>query len=76
MYSGKLQKNENGEWVIWHKKDTDITATDGGNISVSPIHCFWLQMFGEIGKEMNYVIEDGNAILKPSGPDTHEYVQD
>jgi len=33
-------------------------------------------MFGELGKEMTYIIENGEAILKADGPDTHEYTQD
>jgi len=33
-------------------------------------------MFGEIGKEMTYIIENGEAKLKADGPDTHEYTQD
>jgi len=39
-------------------------------------HSFWLTMFGEVGKEMTYVIENGRAILKADKPDTHEYIQD
>lgn len=74
--TGKLQKNDEGQWVIWHRKDFDMCATDGGDIPINSGHSFWLLMFGEIGKEMNYVIQDGEAILKPMGPDTHEYVQD
>ena len=74
--TGKLQKNNEGQWVIWHKKDFDICATDGGDIPVHDKHFFWLKMFGEIGKEMNYVIEGNYAILKAEGPDTHEYTQD
>ena len=76
MNKGKLQKNSKNEWVIWHKKDSDLVATDGGNIPVDEKHTFWLQIWGELGKEMNYVIENGKAILKPDGPDTHEYTQD
>ena len=74
--TGKLQKNSEGQWVIWHKKDFDMCATDGGDIPVSSQHSFWLTMFGEVGKEMTYVIENGRAILKADRPDTHEYIQD
>lgn len=75
--TGKLQKNEKGDWVIWHKKDSDLIATDGGNIPVHKKHYFWLQMWGKEDKEMNYIIDENNyAILKPDGPDTHEYTQD
>ena len=73
---GKLEKIKEDLWVIWHKKDFDLCATDGGNIPVHEQHFFWLKMFGESGKEMNYVIEGNYAILKADGPDTHEYIQD
>ena len=73
---GKLQKNSEGQWVIWHRKDFDMCATDGGDIPVHEQHSFWLKMFAEEGKEMNYIIEGGVAILKANGPDTHEYTQD
>ena len=74
---GKLQKNEKGEWVISHKMESDLIATDGGYIPVHDKHFFWLKVWGEPGKEMNYVLDENmNAILKPDGPDTHEYTQD
>ena len=73
---GKLQKNNEGQWVIWHKKDFDMCATDGGDIPVHEQHSFWLKMWAEEKKEMNYIIENGVAILRAYGPDTHEYTQD
>ena len=76
IMKGKLQKNSENQWVIWHKKDFDLVATDGGNIPIHEKHSFWLQIWGEEGKMMNYVIENGKAILKPDGPDIHEYTQD
>lgn len=64
-YTGKLQKNSKNEWVIWHKKDFDFCATDGGDIPVHPNHSFWLKIWGVEGSEMFYQIdEQGRAILK------------
>jgi hypothetical protein len=74
--TGKLQKNEKGEWVIWHKKDSDICASDGGNLPVHSKHKFWLQIWGEEGSTMNYEIHDGCAILKAESSIQKNYPQD
>lgn len=64
---GQLMKNENGEWVIWYKKDFDFTATDGGNIPVHPKHSFWLKIWGKEGEYFPFDLsEDGFALLKPN----------
>ncbi len=63
--TGKLQKNSEGNWVIWHKKDFDLCATDGGDIPIHEQHSFWLKIWGKEGSEMTYEIdEQGKAILK------------
>lgn len=60
---GKLQKKDDRNWVV-------------DNTQVHEQHFFWLKIFGENDMEVNYIIEDGIAILKSNGPDTHEYTQD
>jgi len=64
--TGTLQKNKEGQWVIDAGKD----------IPVNSQHGFWLQLFGEVGREMVYVIQEGEALLKASKPDNHIYSQD
>ena len=73
---GKLQKNSEGQWVIWHKKDFDMCATDGGDISIHEQHSFWLKMWGEEGMELAFERQGSEVILKASGPGTHSYTQD
>lgn len=74
--TGKLMKNENGEWVIWYKKDSDLTATDGGNIPIHPNHSFWLKIWGKEGETFPFELTDeGLAILKPK-ESSRTYPQD
>lgn len=57
-------------WENW------LLKVNGVFYPIHEQHDFWLKMFGEVGKEMNCVIENSTVILKSDGPDTHEYTQD
>lgn len=67
VMTGKLFKTGWDNWLL---------KVDGVSYPIHEQHSFWLKMFGEEGKEMNYIIKNGEAHLKSDGPDTHEYTQD
>jgi hypothetical protein len=73
---GKIKLKEDGKWVIWHRKDFDMCATDGGDVPVHPQHNLWLLIFGKDDKLMLYFLKDGFAFLVPSEPYIREYTQD
>ena len=65
--TGKLFKTEWDNWLL---------KIDGVFYPIHQQHSFWLKMFGEVGMEFKFEMKGGEVILKPIGPDTHEYVQD
>jgi len=67
VMKGKLFKTGWDNWLL---------KVNGVSYPIHEQHSFWLKIWGEVDKEMNYVIENGVAILKAYGPDTHEYTQD
>ena len=67
MNRGKLFKTGWDNWLL---------KVNGVSYPIHEQHSFWLKMWAEEGKEINYVIENGVAILKAYGPDTHEYTQE
>lgn len=72
---GKLYKKENG-WVIQYKMDSDLIATDGGEIPTHPNHSFWLKIWGETGMEMNFKIDDSGYAVLSANSETVFYPQD
>ena len=67
VMTGKLFKTGWDNWLL---------KVDGVSYPIHEQHDFWLKIWGEDGKEMNYTIKNYLAYLKADGPDTHEYTQD
>ena len=65
--TGKLFKTGLDNWLL---------KVNGVSYPIHEQHDFWLKMFGEEGMEFKFEMKGGEVILKPMGPDTHEYVQD
>ena len=71
MNKGTLLKKDN-KWYVSRIEEGDWETY----YPVDEYHNFWLQIWGEPGKQMNFIINDGKATLKPDNPDTHIYTQD
>ena len=72
LLRGILSKHEN-KWYVNIIEEGDWNT----QYSINSNHNFWLQIWGEEDMEVCFGIdENGKAILKACGPDTHEYTQD
>ena len=67
MKKNKLVKI-NDTWCILNDENT--------NIPIHEQHSFWLKMFANENQEINYITENGFAILKSDGTNKQEYPQD